>query len=120
MRKAMKFKRKLVLLGSFICICGLIYLFLSLRSPILVVNDEPFILLYGKQRVIIQQFITSVSYGRMVKQVIVTDAAGTDLQLIAIEQAASKPWCVVFPGRYAEAAGRYQEQFPDVPVILLS
>jgi hypothetical protein len=118
--RTMKRKGKLIILGFFILVCGGAALFFTLRSPVLVLSDEPFVLLYGKQRILIQRLYASISMGRRVSQVIVSDTAGTDLVVLAIEEAVSRPWCVVFPYRYEDAARRYHEQYPEIPVVLLS
>ena len=116
----MKHKRKIFILGGVLFIFCAIALFFKLRSPVLLVTDEPFILLYGKRRTQIQQVRASFALGRRVQQVIVADTAGSDLLVLALEEAAARPWCAVFPHRYGDAARRYHEQFPEINTILLS
>lgn len=116
----MKYRGRIIILAVIVLVCGLTALFYKFRSPILVVTDEPFTLLYGEKRTKIEQIIASAMLGRLVKQVLIADSAGTDLMIIAVEEASAGPWCVVFPYRYKDAALRYNEQFPEIPVVLLT
>jgi hypothetical protein len=94
------------------------------RSPALVVTDVPFTALYGTRRTLLRQLRASAALLRPVRPVIIAEGAGPDVQVFAIEDAAARslsrrPYCVLFPYRYAEGARRYREQFPGVPVALL-
>jgi hypothetical protein len=95
---------------------GLVFL---LRSPVLIVTDAPFLSLYGARRVRERQLTASFRLFRQVKPVIIAEGAGTDVVVFAVEEAAAKPYCVIFPSRYYEGARRYAEQFPGIPVISL-
>jgi len=85
----------------------------------LVVSDEPFTLLYGSRRTKIRQVTAAIAAGRRVKQVMIAEAAGTDLLVLALEEADPRPWCVFFPYRYADGARRFHEQNPEIHTILL-
>jgi hypothetical protein len=93
--------------------------FLFFRPPVLILTDLPFTALHGTQRARLRQIQASLALLRRVKPVIVADGAGPDMIVFAIEAASSRPCCVVFPGRYAEGAERYAEQFPGVISVLL-
>ena len=108
------------------CVCVIFVLLILfaliffLRAPVLIVDDEPFIALYGKERILKQQILTSITLRRRVKQVIIADGAGPDVLVLALEEAAARPYCVIFPNRYAEGARRYNDRFPGIPAILLT
>jgi hypothetical protein len=95
---------------------GLIFF---LRSPVLIVTDTSFLSLYGSRRVWERQAAASIRLFRRVKPVIVAESAGTDVFVFAVEEAASRPYCVIFPSRYYEGALRYAGQFPRIPVLSL-
>jgi hypothetical protein len=111
-------RKVLFFLGLFLILClpGLIFL---LRPPVLIVGDGPFVSLYGTSRLRQRQFEASASLFRQVKPVLVADTAGPDLVAFAVEEAYSRPFCVIFPYRYADGGRRYAEQFPEVRVIIL-
>lgn len=110
-----------MLIGSaiFFIIMAIFCSVFFLRSPALVVSDAPFIALYGTWRTRWQQILASVALFRPVKPVIVADGVGADVLVFAVEQASSRPYCVLFPHRYREAALRYHEEFPQIPVALI-
>jgi hypothetical protein len=96
-----------------------------IRSPVLIVIDIPFSSLYGgTRRVLLRQVFASLALFRQVKPVMIAEGAGPDVLVFAVEEAASRslsrrPYCVLFPYRYSEAALRYREQFPGIPAVLL-
>jgi len=92
----------------------------GIRTPVLVVTDAPFVLLYGKSHLRQQRFSASLALFRRVKPVIVADGAGPDVVNLAIRGAASQPFCVLFARSQASAALFFHEQFPEIPVALLS
>jgi hypothetical protein len=93
--------------------------FFFLRPPVLILNDVPFTALYGQRRVRLRQVQASLALLRRVRPVFLAEGAGPDMILFAIEAVSSRPYCVIFPLRYAEAAERYAGQFPGVMPILL-
>ncbi|MDR1100402.1 MAG: hypothetical protein LBL28_07985 [Treponema sp.] len=95
---------------------GLVFL---VRSPVLVINDLPFVSLYGASRIKQRQIRASISLFRRVKPVMVAENAGTDIVVFAVEEADSRPHCVIFPARYADGGRRYAGQFPGIRVIIL-
>jgi hypothetical protein len=46
------------------------------------------------------------------------DDAGSDLVVFAVAEESQKPYCVVFPLRFAEAARYYAQRYPSTPVII--
>jgi hypothetical protein len=88
------------------------------RPPVLVVTDVPFVALYGAKRLQQQRLAASVAMYRRVKPVLVADGASPDILIFAITEAASKPFCVLFPRSQAQAVRRYHEQFPEIPAVL--
>jgi hypothetical protein len=93
--------------------------FLFFRPPVLILTDAPFMALYGQRRVQLRQIQASLALLRLVRPVFVAEGAGPDMILFAIEAVSSRPYCVIFPLRYAGAAERYAGQFPSVISVLL-
>jgi hypothetical protein len=89
------------------------------RAPVLVVTDVPFVALYGEKRLRQQQIAVSITLFRLVKPVLVADGASPDILVFSITEAASRPFCVLFPRGQAQAASRYHVQFPEIPVALI-
>jgi hypothetical protein len=117
----MKALKKWILIGSavFFIIIASVFSVFFLRSPALVVIDAPFTALYGTWRTRRQQIRASAALFRPVKPVFVADGVGADVLVFAVEEASSRPYCVLFPHRYREAALRYHEEFPEIPVALI-
>lgn len=118
----MKIKHPKILLFAavFVLIMAVLAGVFYIRSPALVVTDASFIALYGAGRARQRQALASLALFRRVKPVTVADGAGSDVLVLALEGAAAKPYCVLFPYRYAEAAQRYHGQFPDIPAAILA
>jgi len=95
----------------------LVYYF---RSPVLIVTDVPFIELYGKERLRRQRTAASFALFRRVNPVITVDGASPDILVAAISEAASHPYCVLFPAYLAQAAERFHLQFPETPAVVLT
>jgi hypothetical protein len=111
-------KKVFVFMGIFLALAlpGLVF---SLRSPVLIVGDIPFVSLYGASRIKQRQLEASIALFRRVKPVMVAENAGTDIVAFAVEEADSRPYCVIFPARYAEGGRRYAGQFPGIRVVVL-
>jgi hypothetical protein len=111
--------------SSFVLVAALVLAVLAapviflVRSPVLIVTDESFVSLYGASRSRTESIRPSLALFRRVKNVTVADDAGGDVVQFAIAEASEKPFCVLFPLRFAQAARIYREQNPEVPVILL-
>jgi hypothetical protein len=89
------------------------------RSPVLIVTDQAFIGLYGKDRIRREASVSSRAMFRSVKTVVIANDAGDDIVRFAVDDVSKRPFCVIFPLRFARPAGLYREQYPEVPVILL-
>jgi hypothetical protein len=106
-----------------LALAGAALFFLS-RPPVLIVTDAPFTALYGTRRILIRQIRASLALFRLVRPVMVAEGTGSDLLVFVIQDAVSRtiprrPYCVLFPHRYAEGAARYREQFPGIPAVLM-
>jgi hypothetical protein len=84
------------------------------------VSDLLFDRIYGTQRGRKAQVFISFRLFRRITTVRVSDTAGSDVIVFAVEEAARSPHCVVFPYRYLEEARRYVQKFAGVPVIVLT
>ncbi|MDR2517779.1 MAG: hypothetical protein LBD13_00005 [Spirochaetaceae bacterium] len=89
------------------------------RPPVLIVTDAAFASLYGPARITAKRIETSAALLRRVQPVMVDDTAGPDMVAFAVEKAGGSPYCVLFPYRYNEGAGRYAEKFPQTPVFIV-
>ena len=89
------------------------------RSPVLIVTEESFIELYGKKRLKKEADRSSLALFRPLKTVVVANDAGEDIVPFAVSAVSSKPFCVLFPLRFARSAKLYHEQNPQIPAVLL-
>jgi hypothetical protein len=89
------------------------------RAPVLLVVDESFVALYGRDRAFVREAAASLSLFRRVKRVTVASGAGQELAAIAAGAAAKAPRAVVFPYRYWQAAASYGESRPAAAVRVL-
>jgi archaeosine-15-forming tRNA-guanine transglycosylase len=89
------------------------------RSPVLVVADNSIIQLYGSSRISREVFHSSLDLFRPVKTVAAADDSGDDMVQFAIAEVSSRPYCVLFPLRFAGAARLYREKNPQVRAVLL-
>jgi hypothetical protein len=92
--------------------------FFYFRSPVVLVSDAAFDALYGIRRTWEKRILLSLRFFRQVKIVLAAENTGADMLVFAIEEAHGAPYCVLFPYRYFEAAGRYAAQFSRIPVAL--
>jgi hypothetical protein len=111
--------KKLIVALSF-AMAAIIPLFIFyIRPPVLIVTEQSFIELYGKERLHNESFFSSLALFRSVKTVAVANDAGDDIVPFAITEASIKPYCVIFPLRFTHSARLYSELNPDIPVVLL-
>jgi hypothetical protein len=99
-------------------LCVLVLVFF-LRAPVVLVSDAAFESLYGGRRVLQSRVSSSLALFRPVRVVSVADSAGPEMAAFAVEAAVSRPYCVLFPNRYAEGARRYTRDYPQIPVVVL-
>jgi hypothetical protein len=90
-----------------------------IRPPVLIVTEESFIELYGKERVQNESFYSSLAMFRPVKIVTVANDAGEDVVPFAVSSAAMRPFCVIFPLRFIKSAILYRELAPNIPIVVL-
>jgi hypothetical protein len=89
------------------------------RPPVLLVSDAFFDGLYGPWRARIRQAEVSLRLSRLVRVVAIGENADSEMAALAVEDAAGKPYGVLFPFRYAEGARRYAQLHPETPVAVL-
>jgi len=116
-----KKRRFYIIIICAVMVFGVPYLVLFLRSPVLVLTDLSSVTLYGEARIKRQINKDSLTLFRRVIPILIADDAASDTQIIAITSAMtnSRPFCVLFPIRFFEAAGLFNEQFPDIPAVIL-
>jgi len=116
----MKTKNKKLAVIIFIALFSAVPLIIFFtRSPVLVVADQSSVLLYGASRVRSDTLKSSLTLFRRVKPVIAADDAGDDILQFVIAEVSSRPFCVLFPLRFAKTAFFYREQHPEIPVIIM-
>ena len=89
------------------------------RSPVLMVFEESFLLLYGEERLQNEKRAASLSLFRPVIAIPVSNDAGDDIVSLAVIDTSNKPFCVLFPFRFIGAAKLYYDQNPHIPVVIL-
>ncbi|MDR2596988.1 MAG: hypothetical protein LBC76_06680 [Treponema sp.] len=90
-----------------------------IRLPVLILTELSFIELYGKERLKKETFFASLALFRPVKIVAVANDAGEDIVPFAVTQASIKPYCVLFPLRFAGSARLYRNLGLNVPIVVL-
>jgi hypothetical protein len=116
----MKHTRLLVIAAVILVVLAAPCVIFFVRPPVLIVTDTPFVVLYGKSRLRRQRISASLALFRRVKPVMVADGAGPDVVNLAIQEAAARPFCVLFARNQAAAALLFHEQFPETSAVLLS
>jgi hypothetical protein len=89
-----------------------------LRDPVVLVGDSAFDGIYGGRRALKSRIEASLRLFRRISLVRIAEAAGSDVVVFAVEEAAPRPYCVLFPYRYAEGARRYAREFPHIPALV--
>jgi hypothetical protein len=115
-------KRIILLVALGLLLAGLavpVLIFLN-RPPVLVVTNVSFAELYGVDRAHRQRVLASIELRRPVKPVMIADDATSDVLVIAVSNAAEKPFCVLFSSIHTDAAKLYHEEFPEIPVVVLT
>jgi len=96
----------------------LLFIFYT-RPPVLIVTEESFVEIYGRERMYEEAFYSSIPMFRPVKIVTVANDAGEDVVPFAVSTAAINPFCVIFPLRFVKSALLYRELAPDTPIVVL-
>ncbi|MCL2180460.1 MAG: hypothetical protein FWB83_04965 [Treponema sp.] len=110
---------KIVIIASTAAALIIPLLIFNLKDPVLIVSEESFITLYGKDRIRSQSFNSSLTLFRPVKTVVISASAADDVIPLAVAEMSSRPYCVLFPSRYTPSARIYKEKNPNIPVVLL-
>jgi len=92
---------------------------INIRSPVLIVTEQSFLELYGHERAQKEAFSVSFALFRPVKTVTIANDAGEDIVPFAVTEVSIKPYCVIFPLRFAQSARLYKELTPNIPVVVL-
>jgi hypothetical protein len=112
-----------LVIAVFLALAGTALFFIT-RPPVLILTDISFASLYGGRRMLMRQVYASLVLFRPVAPVPVAESVGADVIVYAVEDVAAKlfsrPLCVLFPGRYAEAAVLYRQNFPETPAVLVA
>jgi hypothetical protein len=116
----MKLYRKIAAVaGGVVLALGILVIILLARPPVLVVSDLSCASLYGVGRIRLAEIWSCAVLFRRVKTIAIADDAGEDIVQAAITSASSRPFCVLFPLRFARTARQYREQNPEIPVVIL-
>ncbi|MDR0487346.1 MAG: hypothetical protein LBG91_03775 [Treponema sp.] len=115
----MKLRRRLFVAAFFALALAIPFCVFLNRPPVLVVTDLSFVSLYGAHRLRFEAYYSSLVLFRRVKPVIVADDAGEDIIPFAVAEASPRPFCVLFPLRFAKGARQYREKNPEIPAVLL-
>jgi len=100
----------LVLLGA---------VFFWFRAPLVIVTDASFDALYGPERAQQRRLALQLHLGRRVLTALLSENAGAEQAVIAVEVVSAAPYAVFFPFRYTEGAMRFREASPETPVFII-
>jgi len=111
-------KRLIIIAIIFTLLIPPIIIYLA-RAPVLLVTEQSFVNLYGRDR--LKKDINRVSFSlfRQIKIVEVANDAGDDIVQFAVSDISVKPFCVLFPRRFTRSAYLYGAQNPDIRIIIL-
>ena len=112
-------QKKLIIAAGAVFVLFALFIVYQARSPVLIVSDFSSVTLYGKARVRSETRNASIALFRRVLNVSVADEASNDIIRFAVSESSSRPYCVIFPLRFARAARLYRENNSETPVILL-
>jgi hypothetical protein len=93
--------------------------FFFLRSPVLVISDAGFDLIYGFRRSLTGQLGLSLRLFRRVERVLITENADPEALIFALEEKEKRPWAVLGHSRYARGLEQYARQRADVRVTVI-
>ena len=92
-----------------------------LRSPVVVVSDTSFELLYGEKRSLFERRVLSGRTFRPVRLALVSEGSAP-VSAADVAQAASeggKAACVIFPARYSAGAEAFRSRFPAANTVVV-
>ncbi|MDR3145615.1 MAG: hypothetical protein LBU21_05000 [Treponema sp.] len=110
-------RRHRLLIGAacLVLVAAGVFLF---RSPVLLVGDAGFDLIYGFQRTLGARIGLSLRLFRRVERVLIAENADPEAMVFAIEEQVKRPWAVLGPSRYERGLRQYARQREDVRVII--
>jgi hypothetical protein len=111
--------KKLIVFPIIALAVGIPLVIFQIQPPALVVTEHSFIALYGESRIRTELALSSLVLFRPVKPVVIADDIGADIIQFAISGVSTRPFCVIFPLRFTQAARVYREQNPEIPVVIL-
>jgi hypothetical protein len=88
-------------------IAGSVALVYLARPPLVIVEDEAFLLLYGEKRANMRRYMLSASLFRRVAFALVARDADQDAAAFAVNAVSKAPHIALFPERYLGEADRY-------------
>jgi hypothetical protein len=116
----LKVKQLIIAISVFVLIAVLIPLFVFFsRSPVLIVTEQTFVGFYGAERLRRETSLASFLLFRPVKNVFVANDTGDDIVSLAVSEISERPFCVLFPLRFARSAQLYRQQNPQNSVVIL-
>jgi hypothetical protein len=113
-------KKLVIITAAVVLVLAIPLIVFHARSPVLILTERSFLLLYGESRLRRESSRASFALFRHVRPVIIANDASDDIIQIAINGASSRPFCVLFPFRFARAAAIYQEENPHIRTIILT
>jgi hypothetical protein len=111
--------KTLIVAASLVLAVSLPLVIFNFRSPVLIVTEQSFMELYGKERLKNEALLSSIALFRAIKTVEVANDVGDDIVPFAIAEISIKPYCVLFPLRFVPSAQHYKEINPSIPVVVL-
>jgi hypothetical protein len=100
-------KKWLICLAVFLGIAGSVALVYLARPPLVIVEDEDFLLLYGAKRANMMRRMLSATLFRRVAFAVVARDADQDDAAFAVNAVSKSPYMALFPERYLGDADRY-------------
>jgi len=111
--------KRIIFPSAFLVILGIICLIFFSRSPVLIVVDDSFSMMYGPSRLLKRQVSVSLKLFRPVRLVTVSEGSSFDVISISVKNAVKNPYTVFFPYRYEQAAAHFYDDNPGIPVAVL-
>lgn len=115
----MKLRFNLIIFLPVVLLAITLIIFLA-RTPVLIVSDQNFNDLYGRDRAFSARIRSSITLFRQVRLVTLAEDIGPDGITFAVSEISENPFCVCFPHRYAGGAVNYNQQFPQVKTALFT
>ncbi|MCL2805378.1 MAG: hypothetical protein FWD26_05510 [Treponema sp.] len=115
-----KYRKPIIIISAFvIAVFMVLPVVFFVRTPVLIVIEQEFSRFYGEERIRKEAFQASLVLFRPVRTVVAANDASDDVVALAVTENSAKPFCVLFPLRFARSARIYREQNPQIPVVIL-